>query len=421
MATILILTQVYVPDTPAVGQYLHDSAVTLISRGHDVCVLTASRGYENPTRKYSLREIRDEVEIRRIPLTSFGKNSILARLLGGLSLVIQTILRGILSQKFDAILVSTSPPMCSIAALVLSCLRKTPICYWVMDLNPDQIIKLGMLEEGSFPARLMNWLNRRILGRAERIVVLDRHMAGRVQCKRDVASKTAIIPPWPHNSPAEKFEHTANPWRKEQLIGDDCLVMMYSGNHSLANPLDTFLQAALLLQDEDGLCFFFVGGGLGKQEVEAIIERESPRNLRSLPYQPLETLRYSLSAADVHLVSVGNETVGISHSCKIYGAMAAGRPILLLSPKSCYATEIIERHDVGWHVTHGDVGGTVEVLRQIRHTPPDHLVEMGRNAQELVQRHYSRDVLRSRFCDEVEAVLRSSDPTNGMNKLWNAP
>ena len=404
MARILVLTQPYVPDPSTSGQHFHDAAAALVGRGHQVHVLAANRGYEDPGRKYPSRESRNGVTIRRIPLSSFGKSSTVVRVAGALSFVVQAIVRGLFSQKPDALIVSTSPPLCSLAALICSWLRGIPICYWVMDLNPDQIIKLGILKASSLPVRLMNWLNRLILGRAKRVILLDRFMAERVQRKLDVAEKTVVIPPWPHNDHSAQIDHASNPWRKKH-VGDGRLVVMHSGNHSLAHPLDTVLQAALRLQDEEDLEFLFIGGGLGKRNIEALIERERPRNIRSLPYQPLETLHYSLAAADVHIVSVGNDVVGISHPCKIYGAMAAGRPILLLGPPSCHATDILRNHNIGWHIAHGDVNGAVEILREIRHTPRERLEEMGRTARELVRRHYSRNALRNRFCDEVETVL----------------
>src|SRR2546426_11939478 len=103
---------------------------------------------------------------------------------------------------------------------------------------------------------------------------------------------------------------------------------MYSGNHGPNNPFSTVLHAAARLQDEPGLVFMFTGGGVGKPEVEAA----GLLNVRSLPYQPLEMLRYSLSAGDVHLVTMGEEVVGIVHPCKVYGAMAVARPVILLGP-----------------------------------------------------------------------------------------
>ena len=77
----LVLSQVYVPDPASVGQHMHDAAAEMVSRGYRVVVLTANRGYDNPSIRYKRREIVDGVEIRRLPLSSFGKRSIKQRLL----------------------------------------------------------------------------------------------------------------------------------------------------------------------------------------------------------------------------------------------------------------------------------------------------------------------------------------------------
>ena len=403
---ILILSSTYVPDPSSTGQHFHDVAAALAGRDHRVSVVTANRGYDDPTRKYPSWEMRDGVVIRRIPLSSLGKYSLLARAAGWLSFVAQAAGRGLLSPRPDVVLVSTAPPIGAAAALVLSRLRRVPILYWIHDLHPNLAIALGVLKDDSLWARLLDRLNHGILGHAARIVCLDRFMAAQVSRKADVTPKSTILPPWPHNDDSEWIDHADNPWRRKH-VEDGRRIVMYSGNHSPAHPLDTLLQAALELQDEDGLAFLFVGGGTGKRQIEAVIEREGPRNIRSLPYQPLETLRYSLAAADVHVVSVGDQTVGTSHPCKIYGALAAGRPVLLFSPRVCHATDIIGPHDVGWRVSHGDVRGAVEALRSIRRTPPERLEKMGRTAQELVRRRYSRDALCHRFRDEVEALLPS--------------
>ena len=156
------------------------------------------------------------------------------------------------------------------------------------------------------------------------------------------------------------------------------------------------------LRDESDLHFFFIGGGLGKREVDDLIAEESPPSIHSLPYQPLETLRYSLGAADVHLVMVADDMVGVVHPCKIYGAMAVGRPILLIGPDPCHASEILKDHDVGWHVPNGDLDGLLRILRTIQEAPREELAAMGRRAQEAAHRKFSKAVLCGRFCDVVE-------------------
>src|SRR6266496_1517555 len=89
--TLLIISQVFVPDPASVGQHMADVAFEMARRGHRVLVYASARGYENPTVKYPARETIDGAEIRRLGLASFGKKSFLLRVLGTASFMIQAI------------------------------------------------------------------------------------------------------------------------------------------------------------------------------------------------------------------------------------------------------------------------------------------------------------------------------------------
>ena len=390
------------PDPAAVGQHMADAAQELARRGHRVVVMTSDRGYDDPSIRYPRRETLGGVEVRRIPLTSFGKRSIAVRLLGGVSFTIQAIARSLFLRPLDAIVVSTAPPMASVAAVVIGALRRAPIKYWVMDLNPDQSIALGMVRARSLMARVFDRLNRLVLRRASDVVVLDRFMAERVNRKLDVLPKLTIIPPWPHEDHLEEVRHEDNPFRHRHGL-DDKLVVMYSGNHGPSNPITTVLQAAKRLTDKPDVVFLFVGGGVGKAEVDVSV---GP-TIRSLPYQPLDQLRYSLSAADVHLVTVGDAVVGIVHPSKVYGALAVGRPILLLGPEQSHVGEMIRNHDIGWRISHGDVDGAEAMLRRIADTPVAELAAKGARARALVSTLLGKAELCGRFCDVVERGVGS--------------
>ena len=98
----------------------------------------------------------------------------------------------------------------------------------------------------------------------------------------------------------------------------------------------------------------------------------------------------------------GDDVVGVVHPCKIYGAMAVGRPILLLAPDPCHASDIVKDNRIGWHIPHGDVDGAERVLREIRQTTAEELKAMGQRAQEAIRRDYSKAGLCGQFCDVVE-------------------
>ena len=402
--TILVLSQVYVPDPAAVGQQMADAAEELVRRGYTVRVLTSARGYDDPTVRYPARETRDGVAIVRLPFSSFGKKTILHRLMGQSFFLLQTLLRGCFTRCLSGILVSTSPPMCSIAAVMISFLRGVKMTYWVMDVNPDQMIVLDRLGERSLPARVFNAINKRILKQADEVVVLDRFMADRINRKVDVSHKMTILPPWPLEKYLGVVAHDENPFREEHGL-DGKFVIMYSGNHGYSTPVTTVLQAALRLQDDKDLVFVFIGGGVGKQEVEQTIAEHRPGNIISLPYQPLESLRYSLSAADVHVVTVGESVVGVVHPCKIYGAMSVARPILLVAPDPCHVSDLVEPSGIGWHIQHGDLETAVETIRRIRNTDRETLARMGQEARHIIEQRFSKTSLLGQFADVVERGL----------------
>ena len=395
--TFLFLTQVYVPDPAAVGQHLADAAEELAARGHRVIVYTASQGYDDPSIHYQSREMLRGVDVRRVPFSSFGKSSILVRLAGGLLFVAQTVARSFAQPGIDAVVVSTSPPMASLGALIIAGFHRARVKYWVMDVNPDQIVALGMARAGSLPVRVFEWINREVLRRADDVIVLDRFMAERINRKADVSAKLSVLPPWPAEDPEVVVEHSANPFRAAHGL-DGKTVVMYSGNHGPSNPLATILQAAVRVRDETKLHFMFIGGGVGKSEVEAAVGE----NIESLPYQPQEYLKYSLAAADVHLVTMGDAIRGIVHPSKVYGAMAAGRPIFLIGPDENHVSDLIGEHDIGWHVSHGDVDATERVLRDIARMSPGELAAMGNRARHAVHASGGKHGAVGRLCDVLE-------------------
>ena len=394
----LFITWVYVPDPASVGQHMAGAAEELARRGHRVLVLTSARGYDNPQDRYPKHETRNGVQIRRLSFASFGKGSLAIRAIGGLVFLFQAILLALFTRGLDTLVISTSPPFSAIAGVVIGFVRRVQVQYWIMDLNPDQAIAMGKARPDSLFVRVFNWLNRRVLARANNVVVLDRFMKARVVAKLpSVASRLVVLPPWPHEDVETPLPHETNSFRQQHELQKK-FVVMYSGNHSPANPLTTLIKAAEQLQGEPGLEFVFVGGGTGKREVEA----SDSGNIRSLPYQPMERLRESLSAADVHVVSIGNEVVGMVHPCKVYGAMAVARPILLFGPHENHVADILREEGIGWHVAHGDVVGAVAAVRQMISLPHTELQRMGRQAQSVVADRLGRVALTRALCNVLE-------------------
>jgi hypothetical protein len=130
----------------------------------------------------------------------------------------------------------------------------------------------------------------------------------------------------------------------------------------------------------------------------------------SLPYQPLDQIRYSLSAADLHIVSLGDNMSGIVHPCKIYGALSIGRPVLALGPKQSYLNDIIDNNDIGRSIEHGDVDAAVAALQAAADQTQEERVAMGQRAQQVATEKFSREQLVHQF---LETVLKAENILQG--------
>ena len=350
---ILLLNQCFYPDVVSTAQHLTDLATALASRGHKVTVVASDRGYDDPAMRFARYEQWNGVEIIRIPYLSLGKKSRWRRAFNFGSFLLLCALRLLTLRRFDVVVALTSPPLISFLAALFVKLKGGSFCFWVMDLNPDEAIAAGWLDRDSTTTRLLQRMLNYSFRQATRTIVLDRFMKERVVAKGVDAARIAIVPPWSHDDAVSFSEVGREMFRRQHGLTDK-FVVMYSGNHSPCHPLDTLLDAALALEARKEIVFCFIGGGSEQAKVRAFASQHELKNVKCLPYQPLSQLSSSLSAADLHVVVMGDAFVGIVHPCKVYNIMAIGAHVLYIGPEPSHVTDIASQGKF-FLTRHGDV------------------------------------------------------------------
>jgi glycosyltransferase involved in cell wall biosynthesis len=212
-----------------------------------------------------------------------------------------------------------------------------------------------------------------ILPRVAIFIALDRFMRDRIVAKGIAPGKIAVIPPWSQDADVRYDAAGREQFRKAHGLQDK-FVVMYSGNHSPVHPLDTLMQAAERLKDDPSIAFCFVGGGSEFKRVQKWAETGKRANVLCLPYQPLAQLSGSLSAADAHVVVMGDAMLGLVHPCKIYNILAVGAPVIYIGPKPSHATEILDRlgdEARSIRVAHGGADVLAEQIQNLRHKDED--------------------------------------------------
>jgi len=320
------------------AQHLTDLATELSNRGHAVTVLTSDRGYDDPTLRFKRRECWKGITVIRIRSLSWGKNSKWKRAANFSSFLLFCAIRMLFLPRVDAVVALTSPPLISFLAALYARFTGTRLYCWIMDLNPDEAIAAGWLKEKSITTRLLKRMMNYSLRRAQRVVVLDRFAKERVRHGGVAGERIAVLPPWSHSEVCYS-SYGRQEFRNTHGL-DGKFVVMYSGNHSPCHPLDTLLEAALSLRDRSDVVFCFVGGGSEQQKVRRFARQHQLANIKCLAYQTLAGLSASLSAADLHVVVMGDPFVGIIHPCKVYNIMAIGSPMLYIGPEESHVTDL---------------------------------------------------------------------------------
>jgi glycosyltransferase involved in cell wall biosynthesis len=338
-ATLLFVNQHYAPDVAATGQCLADLAEHLVRDGYDVEVLAGRTRYNAGQVEAPPREVRNGVKVTRVSTTGFGRRTHLGRVIDYASFYIAVLVRLVFGKRRDGVVFLTTPPLISFVGRVARALRGQRYAIWSMDLHPDAEIAAGMLAERSLVSRALRWLDALAYRGADFVVDLGPYMREHVLRKGVRASRVHTVNIWGGRGDSTPVVGP-NPLTTHLGL-EDRFVVMYSGNAGIVHDFGAIFEAMRALRDDPRIFFLFVGDGPRRAEVEAFARAEWIDNFVYRDYFPRELIRHSLSVADVHLISLRHQFVGVSVPSKLYGAMASGRPIVFVGPRACETADAI--------------------------------------------------------------------------------
>ncbi len=410
MPRLLFVNQHYWPDVAATGQILTDLAEHLAARGFEVDVLTGRGRYVSGELAAPAEETHRGVRIRRIRSSSFGRSSHLGRIADYAGFYLGVLGRLLAGERYDLVIVLTTPPLLSVAARLASALRGQPYAVWSMDLHPDAEVAAGLLRERGLAARTLHRLNDAGYRGAEFVVDLGFRMKERIAAKGVDPERLVTIGMWSDGARVRPIEPAANPVRRALGLREDQLVVMYSGNAGLAHRFDEVCEAMRALRDDDRFYFLFVGSGPRRAEVESFIRAEGLRNARYHDYFPREDLAASLSAGDVHLLTLREPMAGIVVPSKLYGILAAGRPVVMVGPERSEPARAIRRHRVG-EVVDPETGGAgadlVAALRRLADSPQERRA-MGARGRTVFEAEYDHPILSTAWAELLSSRANRS-------------
>ena len=366
--------------------------------GHEVRVLCSRGRYLEGKGEAPARESRGGVDIRRVRATSFGKKRNLGRIVDYATFHVLAGARAAASRWADVVVTLTTPPLVGWMGVAAKTLWGTKHVNFVMDLHPDAEFEHGMIDRESLAGRVLEAVAATALRRADTNVVLGPYQGARVAARRVPLERITEIPVWSDGDEIAPVDHADNPLRR-RMGWDGKFVVMYSGNAGIVHQFEEVLDAATELKDDDRIQFVFVGGGPRKAEIEEVVAERQLSNVTFLPYFDRDELRFSLTAADAHFMSLRPQHVGIAVPGKLYGILAAGRPVLFVGSPRCESAETVVESGAGAVFEPGEGERLAATIRELR-ADPDTCRRMGQRGREHFLRVHELDV-----CVEAWRVL----------------
>ena len=404
---LVFVNRYFYPDQSATSRMLTDLAFRLAERGVSVAVVTSRQLYENPRAALPTREIVNGVTVHRVSAATRGRSRLLGRALDYLSFHAAAGLKLLrILERGDVVVAKTDPPLISLVVSRAAAVRGAVLVNWLQDLFPEVA---SVLTPGLIPTWLESRLivaRNRSLQRAAMNVVLGESMRRRLLVAGVAPERTRIVPNWADPASVVPVPTAASVTRQRLGLAGR-FVLGYSGNLGRAHEFDTLIGAARLLRTDARFAFLITGSGAKANALRDAVQAEGLDSFFFQGYQPTELLSDSLAAADVHFVSLLPALEGLIVPSKVYGIMAAGRPVLFVGDTSGDLAHLLAAEDCGVAVPVGDSARLAAELIALRDSP-SRVRSMGVKARELALSRYTSEHAVTDWLEFLEGVAPSA-------------
>ena len=359
---VLLLNLYHPPDTSATAK-MAKIVVDALAVKHDITILCGRPSYDPTERRdwhFFQSEIEGRVKVIRVGSTAYPRLQMKRRVLNYLSYVFLAVPRA-LFVDCDVVLAMTDPPFEGIVGAFVALLKGKPYVYNIRDLYPDMAVGGSIVEPGLL-SRVWEKLHRWALRRATRVVVLGEDMRQRIVSKGVDPARIMIVRDGAEIPAAGSSPDDWDPEVIRAIRGDFRFVLLHAGNLGFYGAWETLLAGADKLADE-GIGLVFVGDGAQRERLQA--EASGIPNVRFLPFFPGSKIPSVLAAADAHVITVKRGLEGVVVPSKLYGILAAGKPIVAVAPRECDAVSLGEKGGFAISADPNDAAEFAAVVREI--------------------------------------------------------
>lgn len=244
----------------------------------------------------------------------------------------------------------TIPP----SAYLLSLLLPNKFSLLVFDVYPD-VLKIYNIDESKWIYRAWTKWNKKLFAKAHRLYTIGEGMKKLLAQYTD-AKNIFIIPNWSGLTKIKPVAKSENQFVIDNNLKDKFIVQ-YSGNIGYTHNVELLVEVAKMMKVYNDIVFLIIGRGDRVNHIKNLIQEYKLDNCIQMPFQPDETLNFSLAAADLGVVILDEKTAHASVPSKIYNLQAVGVPILAIASLDSEINEHIEKYENGKTFAQNDLDG----------------------------------------------------------------
>lgn len=406
---LLIYAHYYYPDVASTGQILTELAEGLKESFHTTVICTVP-SYTGKVSQYYRKhkyyyENINGVDVLRIRVPEFRKNFAPSRIVNIVSYFFSAVAATFRVERQDYVFTISQPPVLGgLLGVIGKHLKKARLIYNIQDFNPEQV-KAVEFTGNKLILNTMMLMDKHSCKAANKVIVVGRDMIDTLHQRfGEKMVPYAYINNWIDEKeiyPLPEGDAGVQKFRKRYGL-DNRFVMMYSGNIGLYYDLPNLLKLIAQFQQEKEVVFAFIGEGSVLEELKEYQQKHQLENVVFIPYQEKKDLIYSLNAGDVHFVMNAKGIKGVSVPSKLYGVMAAGKPVLGILEEGAEARLIVEEAECGRVVSPEDYEAIRNLIREfIQKRNSEELSCMGEKGRSYLVQHLTKDVSIKKYRDEI--------------------
>ncbi|MBQ6886170.1 MAG: glycosyltransferase family 4 protein [Lachnospiraceae bacterium] len=410
---LLIYAHYYYPDVASTGQILTELAEGL-KDAFRITVICTVPSYTGKISQYYKKhkyyyENINGINVLRIRVPEFRKSFAPSRIYNIASYFLSAIAATFRIEEQDYIFTISQPPILGgLLGVIGKKIKHARFIYNIQDFNPEQIMAVSYAKN-KFVLNAMMALDKYSCRQADKVIVVGRDMIDTLKRRFPENGKKQLpiysyINNWIDEKsivPLSKEQKEVTDFKKKYGI-EDKYVIMYSGNIGLYYDLLNLIKVIGKFKDCNEVAFLFVGEGSVLEQLKDYVKKQNLSNVYFAPYQDKDKLVYSLNVGDVHFVVNAKGIKGVSVPSKLYGVMAAGKPVLGILEKGSEARLIIEESNCGISVSPGDYEAIEKLIEYfIRTRESREQKNMGMAGREYLTKYLTKEVSIEKYRQEI--------------------